>query len=360
MRIYLLKFFDRFIGRILLLGVLKPSSRPVSKPLSFLFIRPGGIGDAVLLVPALRAVLKSDPDVCVDVLAERRNVSVFQLCPGLRSVACYDNFYDYFKIFFRRYDVVVDTEQWHRLSAITARLIKSSIKVGFATNERRRCFTHLVPYRHEDPELVSFMNLLGPLGFEVNTAWGVPFLEVPLADVVSCSDNVQGDKRFRVALFPGASIPERRWGAKKFRALAQGLLAHGIGVVIVGGPQDVDVSCEVSKHLDVLDLSGKISLTQTAAVLKGCSLLICGDSGVLHLAVGLGVPTVSFFGPGIEAKWAPRGRGHRVINKNLGCSPCTRFGYTPACGRHVECMREIEPEAVLLEALDVLEGTKRQ
>ncbi len=60
-------------------------------------------------------------------------------------------------------------------------------------------------------------------------------------------------------------------------------------------------------------------------VIDKSAVLVSGDSGILHVGVGLGRPTVSLFGPGIAKKWAPRGDKHIVINKNLPCSPCTNL-----------------------------------
>ena len=80
-----------------------------------------------------------------------------------------------------------------------------------------------------------------------------------------------------------------------------------------------------------LILAGMTSLAETAAVIQKCALLVSGDSGVLHIAAGLGVPTVSIFGPGRVEKWAPQGEHHVVVTKRLTCSPCTMFGTTPPC-----------------------------
>ena len=95
-----------------------------------------------------------------------------------------------------------------------------------------------------------------------------------------------------------------------------------------------------------LNLAGSTTLTETAAVIARSALLLSGDSGVLHIAVGLGVPTVSLFGPGIEAKWGPKGEGDIVLNQRLPCSPCTRFGTTPSCPIGARCLSEITPEQV--------------
>ena len=141
-----------------------------------------------------------------------------------------------------------------------------------------------------------------------------------------------------MALFPGASIPERRWGAGRFAELARRLEAEGLSVVVVGGGADRAAGDEIVGGGRGLNLAGTTSLTETAAVLEKTRLLVTGDSGILHIAVGLGVPTVSLFGPGRAKKWAPRGEGHIVLNKELPCSPCTTFGYTPRCAIGAKCL----------------------
>ncbi|MFH1027028.1 MAG: glycosyltransferase family 9 protein, partial [Pseudomonadota bacterium] len=95
-----------------------------------------------------------------------------------------------------------------------------------------------------------------------------------------------------------------------------------------------------------LNLAGKTSLQDTAAIMDRSALLVSGDSGVLHIAAGLGKPTVSLFGPGRSEKWAPQGDRHIVINRQLPCSPCTTFGTTPSCPRDAECLRSITPDEV--------------
>ena len=96
-----------------------------------------------------------------------------------------------------------------------------------------------------------------------------------------------------------------------------------------------------------LNLAGMTSLSETAAVIQKSSLLLSGDSGVLHIAVGLGVPTVSLFGPGRVKKWAPQGERHIVISKELPCSPCTTFGTTPPCPNGIRCMSDITVDEVV-------------
>jgi ADP-heptose:LPS heptosyltransferase len=298
-------------------------------------------------MPLLRSLRKNFPDALIDVLAEKRNGQAISLCPAANRVFLYDNLRDLKFVMTTRHSVIIDTEQWHRLSAVIALLTGAPFLVGYATNERRRLLTHTVSYSHEEYEANSFFNLLTPLGIERPSTIEYPFLEVP----------VEAAERMRrilsefsghpfVAIFPGASIPERRWGADKFRRVAERLRAIGLRVVVVGGPGDVAEGEQIISGVSGLNLAGKTSLAETAAVINESSVLVSGDSGILHIGVGLGKPTVSLFGPGIAKKWAPRGENHIVINKNLPCSPCTRFGYTPRCQVDARCMADITVEEV--------------
>lgn len=350
LKIHLIKIVDRWLGAALVHLLPKPSlmSQPVGELHSILLIRPGGIGDAVHLAPAIQALQKSFPDIVIDILAERRNAGIFALCPGLRKVYLYDQSWQLLQAVRGRYDVVIDTEQWHRLSAVIARLVKSPIKVGYATNERARLFTHPVSYSHDDYEIVSFLRLMEPLRLPSMVLSEDPWLQVPEAARESVASLLPAhDDHPLVVIFPGASIAERRWGAERFRTVAQWCVEQGLRIVVVGGAGDRDDGQRIVFGLEALNLAGCTSLPETAAMLERAAVVVSGDSGILHIAVGLGRPTVSLFGPGLAAKWAPHGARHAVLNKHLPCSPCTRFGYTPPCPDDARCLRDIDVDDVI-------------
>lgn len=329
-------------------GVLSSVSR-------LLLIRPGGIGDAVLLAPTIGRLREVFPMARIEVLAEKRNAGAFALCPGIDRVLCYDRPGELWQTLKNSYDVVIDTEQWHRLSAIVARMIRSQTKIGYGTNERRRLLSHAVDYSHDSYELNSFLELLKPLGIEPPATTHFSFLTIPAVDQET-ADNLLGtflEKPF-VVLFPGASIAERCWGIEKFRQLANRFIDEGLAVVVVGGKEDIAAGSAIVDGFCALNLTGKTSLCGTAGVLHRAQLLVSGDSGVLHIGAGLGTPTVSLFGPGIAAKWAPRGKQHVVINHNLSCSPCTRFGTTPPCPIGAKCIQDISVDEVFAAARNLL------
>jgi len=207
-----LKFVDKMFGHLLISRLSdKIAPNCLSSLNKILFIRPGGIGDAVLLIPAITAVKKKYPDANISVLAERRNSAVFSMCPDVKNVYNYDSPKELWKVIRDKYDTVIDTEQWHRLSAVVARLTREPISIGYATNEREKLFTHPVAYSHEDYEARSFLNLLSPLVGEVFFDADIPFLSVPsgtIRQVRPLLESLSGRKV--VAIFPGGSIAERQ------------------------------------------------------------------------------------------------------------------------------------------------------
>jgi ADP-heptose:LPS heptosyltransferase len=356
-RIRFIKSIDGFFACILTSWLTKPEAVMVSKhPTSFLIIRPGGIGDALLLAPVIAHLKHLYLNSRITVLAERRNAGVCTLIPAVDNCYCYDKPAEFMHGLQGNYDVVIDTEQWHRLSAIVARLVRAPIKIGFGTNERSRMFTHSVSYSHDDYEMASFSRLLEPLTGSHSVPGVIsPFLSIP-SDVVHLVAKLLaplGDQQI-VVIFPGASIAERRWGAARFKAVAELLQQKGYGVVVVGGADDLHDGLAIAGDCG-LNLAGKTTLAETAAVLARAGLLISGDSGVLHIAVGLGIPTVSLFGPGRALKWAPQGDHHTVLNKGLPCSPCTTFGTTPPCPHKARCMQEITVAEVVNAAIALLQ-----
>ncbi|HMK43160.1 MAG TPA: glycosyltransferase family 9 protein, partial [Dissulfurispiraceae bacterium] len=225
------------------------------------------------------------------------------------------------------------------------------------TNERSKLFHHAVTYSHDDHELSSFLRLLSPLMQDLAPAdIQTPFLNLDEAfrDAVlkrfGIKDSVQ-----LVAIAPGASVTERQWGAERYTQVAQALCRRGKRVAVLGTTADAADARRICGAIPAaIDVTGKTNLMEAASLLSACKLFIGADSGLLHIAVALDVPTVSLFGPGREKKWAPQGNHHRIINKHLPCSPCTMFGYTPPCPLKAACMMAITPDEVIRSTQSLL------
>jgi ADP-heptose:LPS heptosyltransferase len=215
--IRLLKKLDAVIGYISASTFPAPARRNLASPVdSVLLIRPGGIGDAVLLAPAIHILKKIYPAIHVTVLAEQRNSGVFSLISCVDRLLCYDRPMDLLQVLRCSFDVVIDTEQWHRLSAVVARFAAAPVKIGFDTNERRRMFTHSIPYSYDDYEAVSFAHLLKPLWIEAGgVEMGIPFLSVPDAATEKTADLLEllHNETF-VTIFPEKKIGVKKIGVR--------------------------------------------------------------------------------------------------------------------------------------------------
>jgi ADP-heptose:LPS heptosyltransferase len=166
-----------------------------------------------------------------------------------------------------------------------------------------------------------------------------------------------------VALHPGASKPPRAWHADRFAALAGTLYRRaGVRLIIFAGPDEERLVRAVTPHLPAgtwTRTPPEGGLRLSAALLERCHLFIGNDSGPMHLAAALGVPTLGIFGPGRTTNSGPvGGRGPvRLVSRDYPCAPCRQAFFTecpPAPSGKPFCLEEITVDEVASAALDLL------
>lgn len=113
-----------------------------------------------------------------------------------------------------------------------------------------------------------------------------------------------------VAVHPGASIPEKRWPLDRFAEVARDLARRpGISPLVFTDPSGYGAA--IARDTGAIPF--QVGLRQMIVLLRRCDLLVCNDSGPMHLAGALGVPCVAIFGSGIEHQFAPLGEGHQIV-----------------------------------------------
>jgi lipopolysaccharide heptosyltransferase II len=171
-----------------------------------------------------------------------------------------------------------------------------------------------------------------------------------------------GEGRALVAIAPGAAHATKCWPADGWIRLTRRLIATGAEVVVVGGPEDAEVGKAIvagvrgritgGTETRVTSVAGMLGLQESGAVIRRAAALISGDTGVMHMATGVGTPVVALFGPTVaQFGFFPyRAARSAVVELPLECRPCSAQG-GPACplGHH-RCLRAIAPETVF-EAL---------
>lgn len=350
-----MKLLDFFAGT-LLARIVPPraprsfSGRPSSR---ILIIRPGGMGDAIFLLPILKALREEDPQRTISVLCEKRNAEIFRLHPHLvNNTYLYHSPKDLSALFKASYDILIDTEQWHYLSALVGYFINCPFAVGFATRPlRRKLFHKNVPYDHSAYELKNFANLFEGLTGDIPATAGIGrSFSVPPAWTSWAAQTLLGKS---CAISLGAHIPQRRLSCEQISALVPALLAQYETLILMGGDDSINLAKRIMKktgNARILNFAGRTSIMESAALLQACNLAIGSDSGLMHLSCAVGTKTLVFFGPGNMKKWAPRGGCHKTLTLNQPCSPCTVFGYTlPRCKGTFECIRNITTEQITKE-----------
>ncbi len=115
-----------------------------------------------------------------------------------------------------------------------------------------------------------------------------------------------------VVVHPGAASGSRRWPVERFAAVARALRKDGHRVVGTGGPSERELTAALGAEPMTTDL------VQLAALVADAALVVCGDTGVAHLATAYGTPSVLLFGPTPPAEWGPRTGPHTVLWKGSG------------------------------------------
>jgi ADP-heptose:LPS heptosyltransferase len=346
--------------------VRPPGQRAPAGHANILVIKFWGMGSIVLTTPMLRALKAAYPGCRITFLTFEQNES---LCRAIRSI---DRVYAYRAIspavflrsfaalvsFLRRerFDVAIDLEFFANFTAIVTAISGAPVTVGYdgPKSWRRPFYTNRFAFDHKHITEV-FLKAASALGVEVGGA----HLDAPVVDDELRAARLNQLLRDRevaatdqlICINVNASPLEykRRWPLASYAELIRRLLATlpAIRLVLIGSSEDtgyVDALIrQLGPHRHLINLCGSIDIGQLVLLLRRARLLIGNDSGPLHLAVAVGTPTVSFFGPETPALYGPQGDAHTVLYKNLPCSPCLNVYNSkenPACHDNV-CMQAI-------------------
>jgi lipopolysaccharide heptosyltransferase II len=333
------------------------------------------IGDVVMISPAVRAIRGRFPDARIAILAKRWVLETLHGNPFFDDLIEHDDGDGYRKLTGsfrlaadlrrRRFDLAVLFQKAFEAAAL-AFLGHVRIRVGYATDYRSALLTHpLPPPSASMHHIDAFLGLARALGCRVDDP--VPFFHLDGATRDQAGGLLPAtwkDGAPIVALHPGASKPGRAWHAQRFAGLAALLCRDGgARLLVLGGPGEQELVTTIASAVPadrVLAPTPSPSIRVTAALMERCRLFVGNDSGPMHLAAAVGVPTIGLFGPGDPRKTAPRGRaGVRIttISKSYPCSPCRQDFFRecpPSPSDKPFCLEEIDVAEVGAAALALL------
>lgn len=225
-------------------------------------------------------------------------------------------------------------------------------RVGFARGREGVLLTHRVIPQPARNERETYLDLLRALGAAVRYEGCFYYLSRQEDEFLAgfLRRHHIREEDHLIAIAPGGGknvksvMPSRRWPAENYGRLIRNILQEfPCRILLVGGPDDRDVVSRIRlEHPQCLDATG-MSFGEMASVLRRCRLFIGNNSGPLHIASAMGVPTLSFNGPIDPLEWVPPEPRNTILYKQVECSPCYDQGRFPECS-HLKCLTSISVE----------------
>ncbi len=330
-----------------------------------LIIQTAFFGDVILTLP-LAQVLKSRLGAEVDFLCIPMTSILVKDNPNIDNVIVFDkkgkdrglkSFKRLIrKIKFKRYDYVFSPHRSMR-STLLSYFSKSEMTTGFDTAALSRLYTNKVKYINNIHEIQRNLKLLEPAGIEIN--------EIIKPDLYFHEDDVKPVnlllKQFHIApddkfitIAPGTIWQTKRFPEDKIIEVLDILAGDNVPVVLTGSKKDMELCrfiIDKTKNDKVYNASSKLTILQSAYLIKKSRVILTNDSSPLHLANAVGTRVVAVFGATVpEFGFYPIGKNDVVIQTlGLKCRPCAIHGGNKCPIKTFVCMQNINPADVYNE-----------
>jgi lipopolysaccharide heptosyltransferase II len=325
------------------------------RPSRVCVIKPSALGDIVQSLPVLSALRARWPEAHLAWVVNRPLVGIFERQPDLNQVIPFDRAASGLgriaaignlagELRRGRFDLTIDLQGLLRSGLMTL-ATAAPRRVGFADAREGATLAYTdritVATRQQSAVDINWLmaQAFGCTGSPPTVKLGTDPLEIAWAERA-----LVGLPRPILAIHPGAQWETKRWPAASFLELARRSHAEfGGGVVLLGGPDDVAIGGELAKSLTgpSVNLAGRTSLLELAAVSGAADVFLSGDSGPMHLAAAVGTRVVAVFTCTSPVRARPYGSGHRVVATCVSCAA----SYVKTCPT-LHCMLELSPDRV--------------
>jgi heptosyltransferase-2 len=307
-----------------------------------LVIQTAYLGDTVFTSALVGALSRRWP---VDLCVAPRGRDVARAIPGVGKIHVFDKTgadrglagLRRMAAQLRGYDLAVLPHRSLR-TALLARLARIPERVGFAGSLPALLYTRRV-HTSEKAFLLQEADLARALGVEP-----APMLLRPLPEWLASAREGLGTGEKLAAICIGSEWETKIWPPERMAALARLLARRGLRPVLLGGPREKPLAARIGRAGNCIDTTGN-PVGEALAILSMSALCVGGDTGLVHAARALGVPTVALFGPTDSAVhvFGPR---ERPVSLGLSCSPCSTHGSRRCPLGHHRCMRDLDEERV--------------
>jgi lipopolysaccharide heptosyltransferase I len=298
-------------------------------PGRLLLVKPSALGDVVHALPVAMQLKQKWPGMRLSWLVARPFAGLLDHHPAVDEVIAFDRLRgagagDVMRASWdlgrqlreRAFDVAIDLQGLYRSGWLT-RLSRAPVRIGFRDPKEPTgwAYTHRVGGRRAGRHAIEHnLDVAFALGCEPGpTAFGLDEIGEPVEPAPGSPYAV---------LLPGTNWVTKRWPADHFSQLAARLQEElGLTPVLAGAADAVDARPAFETR-PTLDLVGRTTLPQLVTLLRNATLVVCNDSGPMHLAAALGSPLVSLFGPTDPIRTGPVDAMAGVVRLDIACAPC--------------------------------------
>jgi heptosyltransferase-3 len=257
-----------------------------------------------------------------------------------------------------KFDVALEMT-YNDLAAVLAFLSGAKKRLGYKPKREKRflyslLLTDLVPVGYKLHVVDRHLEMAKALG--CSRLLNKPVLCWSPQDQNTCEIILKSSGVFEnlpyIVLHPSSTATHKIWTVEGYAALCDYLAEKkAIQTILICGNDEEEFRlnreiCNLAKH-PPLNLGGKLSLKQTAALLSKALLFIGIDSGPMHMAAAVNTPVLAIFGPSRPWRWGPSGKGQVIVQKKWGCVPCGKKGCRNDGGES-RCLTELTHDEVLL------------
>jgi len=325
------------------------------------------IGDAVMTMPALRAIRQAYPGSAMSLLVNPSVAPLFVRNPNIDEVILYE---DRFRKLLGKLRLVNTLRKMSFSEAILLQnafdaalisfLARIPERIGYDRDSRGYLLTKRVPFNNDDRKvhhIEYYLNLLEAVGIKAPHAY--PWIYLSIEERLWARDRLSGLRRPLLGINPGATYGSaKRWFPERFADVANWFTKDtGGSVVIFGSTKELDIVQEIGKNIleNKLLLAGKTSLRELISLISESDAFLSNDSGPMHVSYAVGTPLVALFGSTDPRLTGPVGNGNVVVRSNVSCSPC----FQRTCKKNdMQCMYGITSDEVFLEVKKILPTTK--
>jgi heptosyltransferase-3 len=315
---------------------------------NILVIKLRHIGDVVLTIPVFEALRYHYPDAFIAALVNSEAGPILEHHPSVDRLFTLQRSLHPVQDVIRQLQLIRDLRSQHFDLVLELSKSDRGAFYGFVTGAGKRLGFRSRTCKRVDRQLL-FTDLVTPSGTQHIVDYHLEMikklaLKVPGKDLALYWDRTDEDLCGRilegegispndhfVVMHPFSRDRHKSWHVDGYAKICDYMSDRwGVRTVLIGGSEDaerllVDRVAVTAKSAPV-NLGGRLSLKQLAAVSSRALLFVGIDSGPMHVAAAVGTPVVAIFGPSRRFRWGPWGEGHEVIQKKWPCVPCGKKG----------------------------------